>query len=142
MSLSWRADELLKAHGMRVTPQRRHILTVFLEDTGIHRSADEVRERILPVLPELARGTTYNTLRELVRQGILEEIPSPEGLMLYGLRLVPHHHFVCDRCHRYFDVPWDTVPVPAFPLPPDIGQVNGVTLVAHGLCAACQKGQA
>ena len=78
---------------MRLTPQRRAVLALLLDHPGRHWSADAIRNQLLETMPELARGTTYKTLNELVRRGILEELATVDGVLLYGLRLEPHHHF-------------------------------------------------
>jgi len=104
MMLEESAEIILRQCGLRVTPQRQGVLQLFLQQEGWHWSADQVREKLLPVMPGLARGTTYKVLDELVRKEICEELSTPDGTALYGLRLVPHHHFYCIQCHRWYDV--------------------------------------
>jgi Fe2+ or Zn2+ uptake regulation protein len=133
------AEDLLRQQGMRLTPQRRHVLGLFLEQPGIHWTADQVRQQLLPVLPELARGTTYNTLHELVRHGVLEEIPGWDGSLLYGLRLRPHHHFSCTRCRRWFDIEVEGIETlrPRPPQPDAL--VTEVQVTVHGICETCRR---
>ena len=133
------AEQLLRDRGMRVTPQRRAVLRCFLDHSGQHWTADEVRERLLPILPELARGTTYKTLNELVRRHILEESATADGSVRFGLRLAPHHHFYCVRCRRWYDV--QVTGVDGLLLDPDQrpGRVEDVDVTFRGICRACAE---
>ena len=55
--------ELLRARGLRVTPQRRAILGAFSSGAAEHLSADEIHARAAAVVPELRRGTVYAPAR-------------------------------------------------------------------------------
>ena len=133
------AQELLRQQGLRVTPQRQGVLSLFLSEPGFHWSADQVRERLLPAMPGLARGTTYKVLNELVKVGLCEELATAEGTALYGIRLVPHHHFYCTQCRRWFDV--DVAGISELKLMgsnPD-ASVHQVDVTFRGVCRACAK---
>jgi Fe2+ or Zn2+ uptake regulation protein len=137
MSNATTAEGLLRDRGLRVTPQRQSVLNLFLTETGQHFSAEQVRARLLPQMPGLARGTTYKVLEEFVRAHICEELASPDGVSLYGLRLHPHHHFICDQCGRWFDV--DVAGLDGLApvaLLPDT-EVHDVAVFFHGRCAEC-----
>ncbi len=93
----------LRAHGLRVTPQRRAIWAAFEEGRAGHLSADEVLRRARAELPELSRGTVYNALGELVAAGLLTTVAG-DGAQLYDPNPQPHHHFRCSGCNELFDV--------------------------------------
>lgn len=134
------AEELLRSRGMRVTAQRRLVLTWFLSHRGQHWTADQVRENLLAALPELARGTTYKVLNELVRVGILEEIASRDDSLLYGLKLDPHHHFFCQVCQQWFDIKPEGLE--QLRLPPDdeaAFTVQEVNVTFRGICQTCRS---
>ena len=61
------AGELLRARGLRVTPQRRAILGAFSDGAAEHLSADEIHARAAAVVPELGRGTVYADARRADR---------------------------------------------------------------------------
>lgn len=132
------ADRLLRDHGLRVTVQRRLVLSLLIAHEGRHWTADEILTAVRGRAPEVARGTAYNVLEELVRVGVAEELAS-EGSQRYGLRLAPHHHFVCHRCRRWFDV----VPTGVEGLALRVGQTaagfrpDRVDVTFHGLCPDC-----
>ena len=97
------AGDLLRARGLRVTPQRRAILGAFSHGADEHLSADEIHARAAAVVPELGRGTVYAALAELTELGLLAARGSPEPVR-YETNTEPHQHFRCRLCLRLFDV--------------------------------------
>lgn len=96
----------LREEGRRVTPQRRVIIQVLMED-GSHLTADQVLRRARRELPEISPATVYNTLHELAQLGLLKELDLGLGLQerRYDLATEDHDHLVCLRCGRVEDVP-------------------------------------
>ncbi|AUW95217.1 MAG: transcriptional repressor [Sulfobacillus thermosulfidooxidans] len=131
------AESLLREKGLRVTAQRRMVLQYLLDHEGSHFTADQVRDALLPLLPELAKGTMYKTLQDLTAVNIVELLPTPQGYALYGLRLKPHQHFYCVACHGWFDVQPNNVEALTFDAPGFVIETVDVTL--RGLCPACAK---
>jgi Fur family transcriptional regulator, stress-responsive regulator len=128
------AGELLRARGMRSTPQRRAILSVFAGGETEHLAADEVYARATRLVPELSRGTVYATLAEFSELGLLSSFGTPEPVR-YETNLEPHAHFRCHLCLRVFDLvgyqqdPGD-ITNPGF-------VVERVETRAEGICAEC-----
>ncbi len=96
----------LRTEGRRVTPQRRVIVQVLLDD-GSHLTADQVLKRARQELPDLSPATVYNTLHELTELGLLQELDLGLGLeeRRYDVATEEHDHLVCLRCGRVEDVP-------------------------------------
>lgn len=96
----------LRTEGRRVTPQRRVIVQVLLEN-GSHLTADQVLRRARRQLPDISPATVYNTLHELTELGMLQELDLGLGLeeRRYDLATEDHDHLVCLRCGRVEDVP-------------------------------------
>ena len=94
---------MLRARGLRSTPQRRAILGAFRGGAGEHLSADEVHARASRALPDLGRGTVYATLAEFTELGLLAAFGSPEPVR-YETNTEPHDHFRCRLCLRLFDL--------------------------------------
>ena len=126
--------EVLRSRGLRVTPQRRAILGAFSDRAEEHLSADEVHALASATIAELGRGTVYATLAELTELGVLGALGSPEPVR-YEINTQPHQHFRCRLCLRLYDV--------ELPAPPTAAleragfTVDGVAVVAEGVCAAC-----
>jgi Fe2+ or Zn2+ uptake regulation protein/O6-methylguanine-DNA--protein-cysteine methyltransferase len=128
------AGELLRARGLRVTPQRRAILDAFASGAAEHLSADEIHARAAAVVPELGRGTVYATLAELTELGILAARGSPEPVR-YETNTEPHQHFRCRLCLRLFDV--ELADPNADALAASGFVVEQITITAEGVCAEC-----
>jgi Fe2+ or Zn2+ uptake regulation protein/O6-methylguanine-DNA--protein-cysteine methyltransferase len=97
------AGELLRARGMRSTPQRRAILSIFRGGRTEHLSADEVYAQASRSLPDLSRATVYATLAEFAELGLLSAFGSPEPVR-YETNVELHAHFRCHLCLRLFDL--------------------------------------
>lgn len=141
MTASITAESLLRGHGLRVTPQRQGVLQMFLNQPGFHWSADQIRERLLSSMPGLARGTTYKVLDELVKAAICEELATPDGVLLYGLRLTPHHHFYCTRCRRWFDVDVDGIGALTVVGDTPDAEVEQIDVTFRGVCRDCRAAE-
>jgi Fur family transcriptional regulator, peroxide stress response regulator len=128
------AGELLRARGMRSTPQRRAILSVFQGTRTEHLSADEVYAQVSRSLPGLSRGTVYATLAEFSELGLLAAFGSPEPVR-YETNVKPHAHFRCHLCLRVFDL------IGGQQEPEDITDpgfvVEAVETRAEGICDEC-----
>jgi methylated-DNA-[protein]-cysteine S-methyltransferase len=135
MSLrSDKAGELLRARGLRSTPQRRAILGAFQGDPTEHLSADEAYARAAESLPDLSRGTVYATLAEFSELGLLSATGAPEPVR-YETNTTHHSHFRCRLCLRIFDL------VSGLQNPEEITDagfsVDRVDTRAEGICAEC-----
>jgi Fe2+ or Zn2+ uptake regulation protein/O6-methylguanine-DNA--protein-cysteine methyltransferase len=97
------AGEVLRGRGMRSTPQRRAILSVFTGGRTEHLAADEVYAQASRLLPDLSRATVYATLAEFSELGLLSAFGTPEPVR-YETNLEPHAHFRCHLCLRVFDL--------------------------------------
>src|SRR6202046_2434182 len=128
------AGETLRARGMRSTPQRRAILSVFTGGRTEHLAADEVYARATRLVPELSRGTVYATLAEFSELGLLSAFGSPEPVR-YETNLEATAHFRCHLCLRVFDLSGglqdpSEINDPGF-------TVERVETRAEGICALC-----
>jgi Fur family transcriptional regulator, peroxide stress response regulator len=95
--------ELFRAQKIKVTPQRLCLYSHLL-DSKTHLSADELNAHIKSELPAISLGTVYANLDLLKRKGLVEEIKIDFGKSYYEARNQPHHHFLCRKCQRIYDV--------------------------------------
>ena len=95
--------EQFKAHGYRVTPQRRAILQV-LEAERCHPTAEQIYVQVQNTMPDMSPATVYNTVRELVKMGALLELDFGIGERHYDVRTSLHAHLVCVQCRCVKDV--------------------------------------
>jgi methylated-DNA-[protein]-cysteine S-methyltransferase len=131
---SGQAGDLLRARGLRSTPQRRAILGAFRGGPTEHLSADEVYARAAESLPDLSRGTVYATLAEFSELGLLSAFGAPEPVR-YETNTTHHSHFRCRICLRIFDL-GSGLQDPAEITDPGFS-VERVDTRAEGVCAEC-----
>jgi Fe2+ or Zn2+ uptake regulation protein/O6-methylguanine-DNA--protein-cysteine methyltransferase len=125
---------LLRARGLRVTPQRRAILGAFSGAVTEHLSADEVHARASAIVPEISRGTVYAALAELTELGLLAAVGSPEPVR-YETNATDHQHFRCRLCLRLYDI---ELPAARTERVAALGfQVERSTVAIDGVCADC-----
>ena len=128
--------EQLRVQGRRVTPQRRAIIQILLDDTP-HPTADQIFTRVQDMMPDMSHATVYNTLRELVEMGILSELDLGLGERHYDVTAMNHAHLICLGCGRIEDVPYN---YKALTLPPEYAhgfQVVDRRVIYRGYCPVC-----
>jgi Fe2+ or Zn2+ uptake regulation protein/O6-methylguanine-DNA--protein-cysteine methyltransferase len=125
---------VLRARGLRVTPQRRAILGAFTGAATEHLSADEVHARASASVPEISRGTVYATLAELAELGLLAAFGTAEPVR-YELHVAEHQHFRCRLCLRVYDVDLPRVATNA--VSARGFAVERTTVTVEGICADC-----
>jgi len=97
----------------RLTPQRRLVLQIFLENKERHLSAEEVYQFSRDKNEEIGIATVYRTLELLEGLGLLRKMNFGDGRSRYEL-IQPdvtehhhHHHLLCLSCNRIFEVEED-----------------------------------
>jgi Fur family transcriptional regulator, ferric uptake regulator len=94
----------LRARGHRLTPQRILILET-LKAGGGHMTADQIHAQVAPRLPALNAATIYRTLQWLNGAGLVSVTDVGEGSLVYEyFGHTPHHHLICQRCHRVLEI--------------------------------------
>lgn len=141
MEHGMRTDEqladALRAHGLRVTPQRMVIHRVMRDRAG-HATADEVLRLVEPQLPNVSLPTVYATLSLLERLGAVRRVSAPGDRAVYDTRTDAHHHIYCRVCGAVADLeaPVEVEPVlaaaDAAGFTPD-----WVELTLTGVCRGC-----
>jgi Fur family peroxide stress response transcriptional regulator len=125
----------LVGSGLRCTPQR-YVVMAFLMEHASHPTAAEIFEAVNRVDPRTSRATTYNSLRDLVRAGLVREVAVEGRAARFDAKAVRHHHFICDRCGNVEDMEWYDVPRPASA---SLGRriLRESELIFRGLCGTC-----
>lgn len=94
----------------RLTPQRKLVLKIFLENKERHLSAEEVFRLSREKGEDIGLATIYRTLELLEELALLHKMNFGDGRSRY--ELTPsnveqhhhHHHLVCLNCARIFEV--------------------------------------
>jgi Fur family peroxide stress response transcriptional regulator len=105
-----------------------------------HPTPDTVYGAVKETLPGVSRTTVYRVLDTLVRVGVVSKASSPGAASRVDPRTSRHHHLVCERCDRLFDVDEDAVEHRI--RLPDVRRqgfaIRGYSIHFTGLCAACR----
>jgi Fur family ferric uptake transcriptional regulator len=134
-----RLQDMLRAAGRRLTPQRRVILQV-LEESSRHLDADALYERVKARDPDISLATVYRTVAVLREIGLVEEHRLGKDHGHYEtVRDEPHYHFSCLRCGKVIEF---HAPLVA-QIERELGEQHGVRIVdthlhVSGYCAQCK----
>jgi Fur family peroxide stress response transcriptional regulator len=94
-------NHLIKAAGLRVTPQRIAVMEALLKSN--HPTADRLIELIRKTHPNIAIGTIYKVLETFVAKGLIKKLETRGDSMRYDAILDPHHHLYCEKTNRIED---------------------------------------
>lgn len=91
-------DGILRAHGLRRTPQRQATLEAIAAAAG-HATAEEIVERVRRRLPTVSPSTVYRALASLEEVGVLCHAHLGHTASVYHVGTAGlHQHLVCERC--------------------------------------------
>ena len=128
---------MLKAVGLRVTPQRDAILRHILVYRG-HSSADDIYRSIHERWPNISVSTVYNTLKSFSEAGLVKEIKFGDGASLFDANTYPHHHMLCVQCGQLTDFYLPEMPDLTSVAKELCFQIDECQLEVRGVCAKCQ----
>ena len=132
-------EEIIRAAGYRVTPQRTLILDAVCQGSG-HTSLGEIYARTRALDPGINRSTVYRALDLFVRLGLAVSAEIGGETFYEIARPRPHHHLVCERCGGITEISHDAVRGLAEIVEREQGfKVRQDHLVIRGLCAKCRE---
>jgi Fur family peroxide stress response transcriptional regulator len=133
-----RAEEILRDHGTKVTPQRAAILRA-VESSRRHPDVDAVYRVVSREYPNISRDTVYRTLAMMEEKRIIGSVLFVGNAKRYDPVTARHHHLVCIRCRGIFDFEgkkYDDLAPPSSL--PEGFEVVRITVHVEGICDACQ----
>jgi Fur family ferric uptake transcriptional regulator len=99
--------DLLRARGLRWTPQRRTLIEVLSQADG-HVTGAELVERCRAVDPETIPSTVYRTLDVLEELGLLRHSHGADGREeFHVLPAAVHGHLHCNGCATTWEIDAD-----------------------------------
>ena len=132
-------EETISHNGHRLTPQRREVYNVLLEDRD-HPTATEVFIRAKKRIPAISLATVYNCLETLVECGLAKQVNVEREATRYCPNLSEHGHFVCDSCGIVSDIPVAKGgSLTQFLKVPSGFIINHSEITLRGTCPACKK---
>ena len=136
---------MLSENGYKMTPQRKEILQIFVEnEADPHLSAEEVHEFLKKKDFDFGLATVYRNVELLCSLGILSKINFDDGGTRYELapndpNAHQHHHLICLKCKKIIEFEEDLLDG----LENEITKKSGFEIVNHevkffGYCADCK----
>lgn len=135
-----KVDQILRAHELRVTEPRRHILTLLLNSKGAV-SYNTLEQSV----SQNDRVTIYRSLKRFEETGIIHKVLGENGVSFYALcrddcnkhfHHDEHDHFYCSECDQMLCLEkhvWNDLNLPKG------YSVKKATLVLEGQCEKCNK---
>lgn len=131
-------ETIIHSAGHRVTPQRIAVLDAVCEGGG-HTTLGQIYARVRAIDRSIDRSTVYRTLHLFTQLGIVVSADTGDGETRYEVaRPQRHHHLVCRRCGREWEIDHAVVQR----MFDEIRRETGFTadtdhLLLFGLCADC-----
>ena len=129
--------EQLKAHALKVTPQRMAILEE-IEAAG-HIDVDHLYEVLCMSFPSISLATVYKNVSQMYELKILEVIKVPNHKLQYEISKEPHIHLACDACGSVIDMKQCIDELIDSAESESGYRLNHSTVVLNGLCPSCQE---
>lgn len=125
----------LSEAGIRPSAQRLAILE-YITSCECHPTADEIYSALIERNPTLSRTTVFSCLKLMAEKGLINDIDiSAESTRYDSAQKEPHAHFMCRKCRRIYDIPFDIRSLSA----PEDFRCDNVNVFFRGLCPECSK---
>jgi Fur family transcriptional regulator, ferric uptake regulator len=139
MSCTKELEELLRARGFRMTPQRHAIMHI-LKASNQHLSPAQVYEEAQKTVSGITKATVYRTLEFLAEAGVLQPALNGYRHLVYEIAGHEHHHIICNSCGATFGVEHDLLQDLFEELEARSGYQMSVNhLSFFGLCPKCKS---
>ena len=101
----------LKEKGYKLTPQRRAVVDIIIDNEGNHLTVEELYDEVKKECPEIGLATVYRTVQLLEELGVICKISLNDGYNRYELvhenEPHQHHHLICTECGKVIEVEGD-----------------------------------
>lgn len=132
----------------RLTPQRKLVLQIFMDNKERHLSAEELYQLSREKGEDIGLATIYRTLDLLEELGLLHKMNFGDGRSRYELVQTDsqdmnhhhHHHLICLECNQILEVKDDLLSQ----LERVVEEQHNFKIVNHylqffGYCPACRR---
>jgi len=99
-------EEKLKSQDNKLTPQRRAVLDVLIDQQSSHLSTEEIYDLVKKKYPDVGLATVYRTLQLFDDIDIINKLNFGDGCYRYELsddKRHQHHHLVCLKCAKVYE---------------------------------------
>jgi Fur family transcriptional regulator, peroxide stress response regulator len=130
--------EQLRKGNLRATVQRLAIMRAIKESHN-HPSVEDIYNHLKRTHSTLSLATVYKTLQVMADLGVLITIDPGMGGQRYDGNIHPHHHAICTRCGKIYDIDFIKLPIslstknvlPGF-------HVQSIKVIFSGTCHNCE----
>ena len=129
----------MRKKGLKVTPQRLAIIDVLIEQGDSHPGAILIYKKAKKKKKSLSLSTTYATLNEFSRHGIIKTLQFDKMEDRFDGNLEKHINLICERCKKILDY---NVPITVDPkrVVKKTGfLITDTRLEYYGLCRECRE---
>ncbi|GAB6177480.1 transcriptional repressor [Desulfobaculum senezii] len=137
-------SDYLNRKNLKMTPQRRLILDIFLEEKG-HHTSEDLYTIVKKADKSIGQATVYRTLKLLSESGLAKEVNFGDGVTRYERKYghSHHDHIICQECGKALAVVDERIEE----LQEKLAEAHGFILTGHemylyGICADCRSKKA
>lgn len=134
----------LKEKGYKLTPQRRAIVDIIIQNEGSHLTTEELYDLVKKECPEIGLATVYRTVQLLEELGVICRLDLDDGCSRYELihedENHQHHHLVCTECGKVLEVEGDLLDVLEHNIEKQYEfKIKNHSVKFYGICSDCIK---
>lgn len=133
--------DYLARKNLKMTPQRRLILEIFLKESG-HHTSEDLYNIVKKSDKSIGQATVYRTLKLLCESGLAKEVNFGDGVTRYEQQygFSHHDHIICEECGKAIAVVDDKIEQLQERLAAEHGFVlTGHEMYLYGICSDCRK---
>lgn len=120
----------------RLTNQKQFIFD-YLASVRIHPNAEKIYDEVKKMLPRISMGTVYRNLQNMVKKGLVREIPL--SIKRYDANVMCHPHFICKKCNSVYDINIKLCSMLAKKKIPNVGLIEEHKIYFSGTCLKCLR---
>ena len=128
-------ENLLREHGLKVTPQRLGILALMYAHG--HINVDEMYKEIKKQFPSISLATMYKNINAMSEASLIKEVKIPQQKTRYEIVKAPHGHLLCDKCGEFVDIELDIERIIDDVKQKSHYKMLDTSLVFCGVCPSC-----
>lgn len=118
--------------------RQRELILKTLKENVVHPTAEYLYEILKEKDAGISLATLYRNLNKLSEKGVIKKIDGLENSSHFDHNIHEHYHFICDKCKKVFDVPYEVAPNVAAKTEQTTGfKVKGYDIAIHGICNEC-----
>lgn len=133
----------LKEKGYKLTPQRRAIVDIIIQNAGCHLTTEELYDLVKNECPEIGLATVYRTVQLLEELGVVSKLDLNDGCYRYELvredENHQHHHLICSQCGKVIEVQGDLLEVLEHEIESKYDfKIRNHSVKFYGICSDCK----